>query len=105
MNKYNPDFVGFNEGVFLKDIKKGLNYHEGFEKLNELEKPLPSALLLLYSDNVDCITDPKYPVFTKKLETLKSSFTNDTMVVKAKYNNAKNLIYFDNVPTTLGEIS
>ena len=77
-------------------------------KLKELNKPLPSALLYVYSDNVDCIDNPNidYQVFMRTLETLKSSFTSDTIVVKAKYDNVKkSIISFDNDPTTLGEIS
>jgi len=94
---------GFNEGVFLKDLKyTSLNYHEGFEKLKKLNKPLPSALLLVYSNNVDCTNSSLY---MNELETLKSNFTSDTMVVKAKYDNVNNsIISFDTVPTTLGEM-
>jgi len=104
INKSNKSYVnGFNEGVFLKDLNNtNLNYHEGFEKLNELKKPLPSALLLLYSDNVDCTNNVNY---INTLKAIKSSFTSDTMVVKAKYDNEnKSIISFDD-HTTLGEIS
>ena len=110
--KYEPIVYDFNEGVFLKDLYGSLNYHEGFEKLKELNKPLPSALLYVYSDNVDCINNPKidpfnyHKDFMHTLETLKSSFTSDTIVVKAKYDNVKkSIISFDDDPTTLGEIS
>ena len=102
-----PYVYDFNEGVFLKDIKKGLNYHEGLEKLIELKKPLPSALLFVYSDNVDCINpkiDP-FKNFMRTLETLKSSFTSDTIVIKAQFDKEeKSIISFDDVPTTLGEM-
>ena len=98
---------GFNEGVFLKDLKyTSLNYHEGFEKLKKLNKPLPSALLLVYSNNVDCTNNPLSSLYMNELETLKSNFTSDTMVVKAKYDNEKKSIisFDDDVLTTLGEM-
>ena len=102
-----PYVYDWNEGVFLKDLKNTtLNYHEGFEKLKELKKPLPSALLLVYSDNVDCTDNPLSYLYVNTLKTLKSSFTSDTIVVKAKYDNVKkSIISFDDDPTTLGEIS
>jgi hypothetical protein len=99
-----PYVYDFNEGVFLKDLNNtSLNYHEGFEKLIELNKPLPSALLLVYSNNVDCTNNVNY---INTLKAIKSSFTSDTIVVKAKYNNVNNsIISFDDDHTTLGEIS
>jgi hypothetical protein len=72
----------FNEGVFLKDLKKSINYYEGIKKLTELNKPLPSALLFVYNDNADCITNKNYNHILRKL---KSNFTDDTIVIKAKY--------------------
>ena len=92
----------FNEGVFLKDNIDSVNYHEGINQLNESEKPLPSALLFIYNDNVKCTKDVNY---INTLEGLKYSFTSDTMVVKAQYDRANSsIISFDTDPTTLGEM-
>jgi len=86
----------FNEGVFLKDVKDSIkNFNDGFEKLKSSKKPLPSALLFLYNNNVDCATNKDY---NDVLKILKSYFTCDTIVITANYNHGNNVInYFDEV--------
>ena len=102
----NKEFTtDFNEGVFLKDVIWPLEHQEGIRRLKESKKPLPSALLFVYNDKVDdyCTKNVDY---INKLEGLKSNFTPDTMVVKARFDMEKqSIISFDNIPTTLGEMS
>ncbi len=92
----------FNEGVFLKDVILPIEYQEGIRRLKESKKPLPSALLLVYNDKVDDYCGESIDYI---LKGLKSNFTPDTMVVKARFDMDKqSIIYFDYVPTTLDEI-
>jgi hypothetical protein len=98
----NSNKIGFNEGVFLKDVKNSLNYYEGFEKLKELNKPLPVALLFLNNNLEYCKNDLLY---LNILDELKSSFTSDTIVIYAYYDNQKVIISSFDSFTTLGKIS
>jgi len=94
----------WNEGVFIKDVGYNfLDYHTGFKKLIELNKPLPAALLILLY-NVDftmCINNKNYKNILKRL---KSNFTSDTIVVIANCYDRDSITSFDDVPTTLGEM-
>ena len=101
IEEYFDDYV-MNEGIFIKDVgEEALDYYEGIKRLKELNKPLPSALLFIY--NKVCAKDINY---IKTLEGLKSSFTSDTIVVKAQYDSAKkSIISFDTTPTILGDMS
>ena len=92
----------FNEGVFLKDIISPIEYQEGIRRLDKLNKPRPSALLFVYNDEDD---DYCGNSIDDILKGLKSNFTPDTMVVKARFDTEKQSITnFDYVPTTLGKI-
>jgi hypothetical protein len=103
--KSNKQPVDYNEAVFLKNVDDdGIEISKGLDKLTNLEKPKPVALLFVYDDSIDCKTDiDKQYLYKQYLKGIKYNFTSDTIVIKAQYDK-ESIISFDDEFITLGEM-
>ena len=72
----------YNEGVILNKVNEnGIEIHEGLQRLLNMNKPIPVALIFLSTENWGVNKCKNEDTYTNNINALRLNFTDDTVVI------------------------